>query len=426
MKQYITTERANLFEPNVAITMVFSIYGNTSEENIRKAFITAIKANEILHSKIVMDYEGKAWYEKVSKIVNSINSSNDNWRNILKEQQKICFAIEKGELLRIFLFQQENGWRVLLLAHHLAGDGKSLIYFIEDAMNALNEQALIYKEIKLLTPETLPPKSTMPLLAKMYVKYINRKWKLSRRIFSISDYQKMHRRYWENRQSEFFVERFSVDELERLKHDAKNAQVSLISYLMTAFFQLLSGKISAGIAVNGRLDRNRCMGNQTTGISVDYYYKKRRSFSYNAKSIQRKMSIKLHSARKKYFILHFMNALDCNLVDSITMYEFGEFQNHVSKSLAKTMGYTKVTKDLSITNLTKLDIPIEYGKYKIRDFLFIPPIISYGKRLIGIATLGDEMIITYHILQDERIEKEKKYFFQVMKILKDNHCPERN
>lgn len=102
---------------------------------------------------------------------------------------------------------------------------------------------------------------------------------------------------------------------------------------------------------------------------------------------------------------------------------FGGYQNELSQKLAKVMGYETVTIDLSITNLTKLDIPNKYGKYKIDNFLFVPPIISYGKRLIGIATLGDEMNITYHIMQDEHMEKEEKYFYQVMKKLKDKCEP---
>ena len=122
-------------------------------------------------------------------------------------------------------------------------------------------------------------------------------------------------------------------------------------------------------------------------------------------------------------MLHFIRGFDRNLLDSVTMCVFGGYKNEVSEKLAKVMGYEKVAMDLSVTNLTKLDIPNEYGKYKIENFIFIPPIISYGKRLIGIATLGDEMNITYHIMQDEQTDKEEKYFYQVMKKLKDISMP---
>lgn len=423
MKKYITTERADLFEPNIVIVMVFEIYGNPPEEKIRNAFLEAMQANEILHSRVVMDKDGTAWYEINNRIANTITVSNDSWRSILKEQEKVCFSIEKGELLRVFLMLEDNCWRVLLLAHHLAGDGKSLVYFIEDAMNALNDKKLTCKETRLLPPEELPTGSKMPFLSRLYVDKFNRKWKKSGKVFTIDEYQKMHKKYWDNHQPMVFIESFSAEELEALKRCAEKIGVSLTSYIMTAFYQLMPVKVSAGLAVDGRQDKNRCMGNQATGISVDYCYNTKRSYAFNAICIQRKMRRKLQSDWRKYFVLHFMSALDGNLVDSVLMYMYGGYQNQVSEELAKIMGYKRVTRDISITNLTKLDIPNEYGKYKINNFLFIPPIISYGKRLIGIATLGDEMNITYHIMKDEQMEKEEKYFYQVMKKLKDISKP---
>lgn len=423
MKKYIAIERVDLFEPNAAIAMVFTISGDISEEKLRNAFLVAMQANETLQSRIVMDKDGAAWYETSNKIENTITVSNDSWRDILKEQEKVRFSIEKGELLRIFLMREDNCWRVLLLAHHLAGDGKSIVYFIEDVMNALNGKKLNYKEIKLLSPEELPKGSSMPFMIRMYVNRLNRKWKKTGRVFTFDDYHKMHKKYWENHNTVVFTEHFSAEELDDLKRCAKKIGVKLTSYIMTAFYQLMPVRTLAGLAVDGRPDKNRCMGNQTTGISVDYCYNAKRSYAFNAACIQKKMSQKLQSKRKKYFVLHFISGLDRSLLDSVTMCVFGGYQNEVSEKLAKVMGYEKVTMDLSITNLTKLDIPNEYGKYKIGSFLFIPPIISYGKRLIGIATLGNEMNISYHIMQDEQTDKEEKYFYQVMKKLKDISKP---
>ena len=38
-----------------------------------------------------------------------------------------------------------------------------------------------------------------------------------------------------------------------------------------------------------------------------------------------------------------------------------------TERLAKILGYGKNTKDISITNLTRLDIPVEYGEYRLTD-----------------------------------------------------------
>jgi hypothetical protein len=113
-----------------------------------------------------------------------------------------------------------------------------------------------------------------------------------------------------------------------------------------------------------------------------------------------------------------MGSLNYNLVDSMLMYLSGIYENTITAKLAKVLGYSENIRDLSITNLTKLDIPSEYGSYKITDFLFIPPIVSNGKRIIGIATLGDEMNISYHLFEDEHLGEEEEFFRQVMERMK--------
>ena len=57
-------------------------------------------------------------------------------------------------------------------------------------------------------------------------------------------------------------------------------------------------------------------------------------------------------------------------------------------------------KDLSITNLMRSDIRTEFGKFRISDIAFVPPVVSYGKNLIGIITVNDKMIVTHHTMEE--------------------------
>ena len=91
-----------------------------------------------------------------------------------------------------------------------------------------------------------------------------------------------------------------------------------------------------------------------------------------------------------------MASFEPTLVDAINLEHAGSFRSKTSKSLATILGYRKKTKDMSVTNLTKLDIPEEYGEYKLDFFSFIPPVISYGKNILGISTLGDCTVLTLH------------------------------
>ncbi|MFA9398155.1 MAG: hypothetical protein ACERKV_07810, partial [Clostridiaceae bacterium] len=286
-------------------------------------------------------------------------------------------------------------------------------------MNALNGKKIILKKIRNLPIENIPKDCEMPFLIRLYINYYNYVWKKNGEVFSVEDSKKIHNIYWKKHKTTIRVEHFSSLEQNRLVKKAKQANVRLTSYILTGFCESKAGKISTGVAVDGRIDHNRNMGNQATGITVNFKYNKKLSFSQNARSIQKKIDKKLNCTWKKYFVLNFMGSLSGTLIDSIYMYLSGICKNKIAEKLAKSLGYSENLRDLSITNLTKLDIPNKYGPYSIRDFLFIPPIISYGKRLIGIATLGDEMYITYNLIENFEIDFEINYFDSVMGRLKE-------
>ena len=108
------------------------------------------------------------------------------------------------------------------------------------------------------------------------------------------------------------------------------------------------------------------------------------------------MKKKLNNNSCKYFISRFMSELDPTLVDAVDLEFAGYFHSETSAKLAKLLGYGYNTKDLSITNLTRLGIPTEYGRYKLTDLIFVPPVVSYGKNIIGMVTVGDRLNTTYH------------------------------
>lgn len=95
------------------------------------------------------------------------------------------------------------------------------------------------------------------------------------------------------------------------------------------------------------------------------------------------MRKKLNNLKYKFFILHFMAALNPTLVDALNLEHADYFHSKTSGKLAKILGYSSKTKDLSITNLTKADIPIQYDNYKIDEITFVPPVVSYGKNIIS-------------------------------------------
>jgi len=62
MKNYIYSERVNLFEPNVYIQFLVQILGKPSPDYLASAVKTAFTLNEATMSRIVLEKNGEAFY----------------------------------------------------------------------------------------------------------------------------------------------------------------------------------------------------------------------------------------------------------------------------------------------------------------------------------------------------------------------------
>ena len=387
----IETERADLFDINMIITMNVKVSDIFSKEKINDAFNNSVKSFEILNTKVIIDDNGNSFYKENNQNNNKIIYTSSKLNELINEQERVRFHIEDGEYLRLFI--SDNNFTFML--HHLGGDGKSLLYFIESFFKSLNDETLEYNEIKLLNKETLPKFKT-PLLLKMFANYYNKKWLKEKRIFNFDDMDKSFNSFWSKHKTIVKIDKLEENELNKILKECKDNNIGYTSYDIANRIKGTDNIQDIGLAVDGRIDNNRTMSNQATGISVKYKYNKNKSIIENATKINELMKKKLNSDKYKYFILHFMSLLEPTLIDAINLEYTGYFHSKTTAKLAKIMGYGYNTKDLSITNLTKVDIKTEYNNFKIEEIIFIPPVVSYGKNIIGIITTNNKLVNTLH------------------------------
>lgn len=448
----IETERGDLFDVNMMIVMKAAVSGaeGLSFAEAEKAFGEAIAAYEILNSKIALKADGSCFYEPLSsgaestgqggaqKAVQSapadnvpdgqplhnpaqtqtISPCNMPLEELIQQQQRIRFRLEDGEFLRCFVYEPCDGKRdFVFLMHHLGGDGKSLCYFIETFLNCLcaSGKTPEYQPVKLLTSENLPKDSALPFAVQLLAKHYNKQWQkeqgkkanqtqAQKRCFSFKDMQTAYDYFWQNHRTSISVQYTDAAALQQELAECKRHGIGYTSYTIAKLLKDESGKKSVGLAVDARPDGNRTMSNQATGISVDYAYDSRKTLIENAACIDRLMKAKLAKPVLKYFILQFMAAFEPPLVDAVNLEFAGCFHSKTSAKLAKLLGYGTNTKDFSITNLTKLDISTEYSgsraSLKIEDFVFVPPVVSYGKNIIGMVTLNGRLCTVLHRYED--------------------------
>lgn len=419
MKNLLYSERADLFDPNNYIQLLATVTGNPSPDALRAAVETAFLANEAAMSRIVLAEDGTAFYEKLNTHGCKVSVSQKDWMTLLRESEKDPFRIDRGELLRVFILPSDTGTKLLILAHHLAGDGKSITYFLEDIMKAVSGEMPGYKPLQLIPPGSLPKESRLPFYLKLYADSFNRHWKRSGRRFTWDDYSDIHKAYWKERSSNVIYEAFSPEEVTLLRACARKMGVSLNSLITTAFLKADPSNGCIGMAVDARQTPNRAMSNQATGISVNHTYSVKRTFSENAVEVHRKVRKKLDTPLLNYFILQFLPLFEPTLIDSLLLHTYDLYENKTTQKLARILGYKgSKTRDLGITNLTVLDIPALYGSYELKEVMFIPPVISYARHIIGAATMPDGMKLTYHFMSDQDTAKEQAFFAEAVQTLK--------
>lgn len=389
MKKYITSERPNIFEPNVYISMVVKIEGNIAAEKLSESVHTAYASNESTMSKVVLEENGNGYYEGLSESGCKIIIDNRRWEEIINHSEKQAFNIKDGELVRTFIITENDGLTLLVHAHHLVGDGKSILILLNDILNSLNGKELDFKPMVLIDNDYLNERAKLPIGARMLVNSVNRKWKKKNIAFGWDDYYAVHEKYHSSHSSDFVIKTYNVNELKKRCVNGTTINSLLITEMLKSSPEIKVIGIPVSIRQN-----DKSISNQTSGVAVKYRYNKNRSFDENLAKLHNRIYKRLNNNNARYFVLMFVASLCPSLVDSVLLQTHGCYADGLSVKMAEIMGYTdKNTRDIGVTNLGIIDIPTDYNGFKVIDIIFIPPKISYSKKVVGISTYGDRLTV---------------------------------
>ena len=394
MRYRIETERENLFDVSMVIAMRVRIIGEVSFHQLEMAFRKAVSTYEILNSGIVIEENGDAYYVECPDPLSSFTETGLGFEELIFENERVRFRIENGEYIRGF--HSPDG--LVFLMHHLGGDGKSLLYFIETFMSILAGEEVRKVPFDNLPVSALPEAGRLPFLYRLFIRSWNRKWKKMRRVFTYEDMDSAYDAFWHEHKTKTVIEEYGSEELNAMLDECKRCGCSLTSYLTAVWLKDMPGLRDVGFAVDGRLKDERTMGNFATGIHVKYRYDDSLSIAENAVRINSLMKKNLADPVMRYSVLHFTGEFDPALIDSLSLEACGAFHTKLTSRFADIMTYGKKKRDLSITNLMRACIKTDYGAVRIDDITFVPPVVSYGKNLIGIITVNDRMIISHHTM----------------------------
>ncbi|WP_320130799.1 condensation domain-containing protein [uncultured Sphaerochaeta sp.] len=417
MESEILFERTHLFSPSINVAVMIDIKGRVDFIALEMAIAKAVSANEILHSRIQLDAEGRAFYCPMSKGRYSFCVSEESWETVVVQQSKISFDLESGELIRFFALPGKETIRLVIIAHHLAGDGLSIVFLVEDIMKSLAGKTLEEKPICLLSPSSLENVRFASPLIRFMLNVLNRKWEQTGKVFSFSDYRRMFNHYWVDRQLKVLCHTIQAEVLGKLVKYSKEWHLTLNSILATICFKAEGKAMALGMAASVRPEGYRGMGNYASGITIKYCYHYKKSFHENALAVQKQIQAKTGDKGKLYFLLRFLQALSPTLVDAAYFAAYDGYSNKTASRMQAMFGYKGKPRQVGLSNLMRIPIEEKYGPYHLSSFCFVPPLVPNNSKILGIATLGTKLELSLAVGEGEALAPGKAFFDRVIQEL---------
>ena len=408
MKKYITSERANLFEPNVYISTAITLRGAVSAEALAQAVRAAYSANEAAMSRIVLEDSGAAYYEIMDRSACTVTVDRRGLIEIIRDSEKRPFDLKDGELIRTFIIpdsSRSDTFTLLIHSHHLAGDGKSIVNLIKDILSCLSGKPPVFKPMLSADKELLDSRAGRDSRVKLISRLIERNWKKHQKVFGWDDYYAIHKTYWEKHATDIRVKTYALSECEALRSNGATINSVIICKLLEQY----PGIRLVGIPVSIRDNTTpHGMGNLTSGIELRCRYDVSAGFERNLSRIHKAIYRTLNNDMDKYFVLRLMAELDPTLIDAVLLCVHGCYNSKDAFHAAKLLGYTgNRMRQLGVSNLGKIDLDGFCPNVEVCSFLFIPPKVSYSRDIIGVSTFGDKISLCYHDIEEKRAVKKQ-------------------
>lgn len=389
----LMAERLFFLDPNVQMTVIVTVKGDVSVDEIVKAVKKTYTQNQTTMSKFVLDEKGNLYLEQMEETGCKVYVDERNWREIKFENERKALRVNEGELVRTFVIPRGEEKDIYITAHHLMCDGFGLFIMIEDMMNNLSGNKVEYKPTKVLTKRDVIRRGDLKFKSKLGLTLCNMKWKKERKVFGWEDYYKISEEFWKHRKTEIVLEEIEGEKLAELKKWCKETGISLNSYLVTRELQKLPECKNIGIPVSLR-GEERSISNLITSVAVTYQYDTRKTFEENAKVVHQEIRNQIKSEGARYHISQFLAITDPTLVDAALMYYLLGYNSHMAKVMAGIIGYEGETgTDLGVSNMKEIKIPSDWGRFKITGFIPISPSILTAKKVLGVSSYHGKLLI---------------------------------
>lgn len=426
-------ERVHSKAPNSNISMIATIIGNVSLEDLRDVIKKMRKRHPILNTHQEMR-GSEIWLVADERIEIPLKviprEKDDQWKDVILKEHKIPFKLGQGPLIRFILLHSAEISDLIIFSQHTICDGMSLAYLARDIVNYLSDPT---KEVEILPPAPIVDEDNIPsnikpsFMPRLLKKIINKKWEKNEVLFDFEDFYEMHKVFWKN-----YI--YKVQLLTLSKEDTRDLILACckndvtVNTALIAAFAIAQNKINPnspkylrkyGSAVDLRKLLIKPIGEQfgffAGGTQLKYKYSEKDTLWDAAKKIYKKANPE--SARKDALVIalnYFL--LPLSLMDAQIFAAFGHLIPPSSPSFEKIHAFINDNKNIAVkmvkkriskgtvlaqimTNLGKMDFPERYGDLILKNLVLMPSCSPYTELVIGVVTHGGTLCITLNHIE---------------------------
>jgi NRPS condensation-like uncharacterized protein len=425
----ILNERLYLSSPSINVCFRIIIEGIFDKNKIENSLEMVFIRHPLLNSRVEIDNDNNAWLvQKNGSIgVEYYMSTEMDWQAWYKKTDNTAFDFLHGSLVKFCVITGRNT-EIILLGHHIIGDGIGYLNLVKDILLAMDNGLDTTPQIPPFKPADRFFKKTALLDdgVHSYANGLNEEWMQNRVRFSEKDYLTFFGYYRNKYVPNLYKASIEGDSLKKIQKKSKSNSLTVNEIIASAFSlavmeTLNKSEIRLGVAANIRnelvSEPNNCMGNFVTGISAKAYYDPSGDFISNAKIITTAINEQLKYIKDRHLFIHFLNEFDKDLIESVMFVAYGNFEHNVSKKLAELIGEQSENKGLGISNLGRHDFT-NYESIKIVDIQFIGPAFPANLLTVGIITINGKLNLCLRYNEMEiKIDTVKTIYEKAIKLL---------
>lgn len=399
-------ERIDLFtehnyhcNPAAKIILKVTVSGQFQKDKFMLALNELKRVHPILNYTVQQDEDCKLFYLRTFEqgIIHTectMKVTETDWISYVEDIEKQPFNMKVSPPLRFQILSSETDFDIILVGHHILGDGLSFTYLLDDLLEIYcnHSTSLPVKEPRLLQSLTdFPDSCTLPEEEINLIQTMNTVWEKEKKIYSQEHYEALYTGYHQYFQSNLLVGIVPKENFESFVENCKAHGIKVNTAIIMAFLHNMhTSREHVNIAVNNRRHfpfiPEKSMGNFAAMINCNLSYNSELTFWENALNADKSIQSILTDPDQCLHLMKVFATINSSVFDG--MFFIGDSGLNMTdvEKLSDIMMSASTLDTFNTSNLGNVPIKASYGNYQISNIAFIAPPATKFRTNVGIVT----------------------------------------